>query len=173
MARLALPAMVSFNTQPPEGGCCQVRRSLIKQRFQHTAARRRLACCIIIHLYTDVSTHSRPKAAVRLAAVAVTPCEFQHTAARRRLTYIVPLHIIARVSTHSRPKAAAALTPIDNFLVRFQHTAARRRLNSIVARTPCGTCFNTQPPEGGWRWGVRFTTSSPSFNTQPPEGGWS
>ena len=42
VARLALPAMVGFNTQPPEGGCFH-----------------RAGC----KLSTKVSTHSRPKAA--------------------------------------------------------------------------------------------------------------
>ena len=34
------------------------------------------------------------------------------------------------------------------------------------------TRFNTQPPEGGWFWIVRILISNYSFNTQPPEGGW-
>ena len=36
-------------------------------------------------------------------------------------------------------------------VVRFQHTAARRRLGvrSLSSRKTI-TCFNTQPPEGGW-----------------------
>ena len=35
----------SFNTQPPEGGwCCNRQLFEIQPRFQHTAARRRLAC---------------------------------------------------------------------------------------------------------------------------------
>ena len=33
-------------------------------------------------------------------------------------------------------------------------------------------CFNTQPPEGGWRFNVSDTSQVYSFNTQPPEGGW-
>ncbi|EIG30424.1 hypothetical protein HMPREF1051_1274 [Neisseria sicca VK64] len=33
-------------------------------------------------------------------------------------------------------------------------------------------CFNTQPPEGGWRWYRETSGISRSFNTQPPEGGW-
>ena len=35
-------------------------------------------------------------------------------------------------------------------------------------------CFNTQPPEGGWRRiGWLSMCQRQSFNTQPPEGGWS
>ena len=77
---------------------------------------------------------------------------FQHTAARRRLG-LNPRqnHTDFLVSTHSRPKAAG--------LQRWAFQAAR-------------TCFNTQPPEGGW---VRFADRLAAigcFNTQPPEGGW-
>ena len=32
--------------------------------------------------------------------------------------------------------------------------------------------FNTQPPEGGWRYGGCRTRPTRGFNTQPPEGGW-
>ena len=55
---------------------------------------------------------------------------FQHTAARRRLAELTLFTgANAVVSTHSRPKAAGR-----------------------AARPPrCGrSCFNTQPPEGGW-----------------------
>ena len=34
------------------------------------------------------------------------------------------------------------------------------------------TCFNTQPPEGGWKNILCFVNHYYSFNTQPPEGGW-
>ena len=35
------------------------------------------------------------------------------------------------------------------------------------------TCFNTQPPEGGWLLLFRsFWLYKDCFNTQPPEGGW-
>ena len=56
---------------------------------------------------------------------------FQHTAARRRLDEM--LKRIAEntiVSTHSRPKAAGM---------------NRHKLDDLTA------CFNTQPPEGGWK----------------------
>ena len=56
---------------------------------------------------TDVSTHSRPKAAVIMAELYKVYDLFQHTAARRRL---------AALPKPSQP----------SFL--FQHTAARRRL---------------------------------------------
>ena len=66
--RLAL----SFNTQPPEGGClwlggCGERREL----FQHTAARRRLRAQPSSSILASVvSTHSRPKAAAPISGAA-------------------------------------------------------------------------------------------------------
>ena len=55
------------------------------------------------------------------------------------------------VSTHSRPKAAGL------------NATACNRLK---------ICFNTQPPEGGWRTRQLSSHAQNSFNTQPPEGGW-
>ena len=34
------------------------------------------------------------------------------------------------------------------------------------------TCFNTQPPEGGWKIVDMAVSEICCFNTQPPEGGW-
>ena len=77
----------SFNTQPPEGGWVSVSRCCCTNRvFQHTAARRRL---------------------VKVLAGLRGSSLFQHTAARRRL--VCCQYWICRsihVSTHSRPKAA-------------------------------------------------------------------
>ena len=122
-----------------------------------------------------VSTHSRPKAAGTIArctaaswtrfntqppeggwlnrgAQFFTFLTFQHTAARRRLglrsASTVPVTI---VSTHSRPKAAGVPDPF-----KWLKNA----------------CFNTQPPEGGWRQSCRHDKPQGGFNTQPPEGGW-
>ena len=80
--------------------------------FQHTAARRRLACRLSSSLDLPVSTHSRPKAAVAV---------FQVDVAR------------TGVSTHSRPKAAGCLPVPDARPTMFQHTAARRRLFNILS----------------------------------------
>ena len=33
-------------------------------------------------------------------------------------------------------------------------------------------CFNTQPPEGGWKEDLGVINEQNCFNTQPPEGGW-
>ena len=78
-----------------------------------------------------VSTHSRPKAAV-IVVIGVG----------RRIM----------VSTHSRPKAAESKKKNRRLKnPEFQHTAARRRLNNLFTITGETNCFNTQPPEGGWR----------------------
>ena len=100
---------------------------------------------------------------------------FQHTAARRRLALAEVCERVAQfVSTHSRPKAAGE--DDGNTLIFID------------------VCFNTQPPEGGWKKniirhaiGKVSTHSRPKaagplrlwragrgigFNTQPPEGGW-
>ena len=39
-------------------------------------------------------------------------------------------------------------------------------------RNGLATCFNTQPPEGGWVLQRDYVDDLESFNTQPPEGGW-
>ena len=123
-------------------------------RFQHTAARRRLdSDCVAGEIKQYVSTHSRPKAAgFKMSRFRISVSLFQHTAARRRLGGVVQLlHASSYVSTHSRPKAAGKLLR-----------------GCMVSRL----CFNTQPPEGGWRAPPNLPTHLLSFNTQPPEGGW-
>ena len=165
-----------FNTQPPEGGWAgKPHEYITDQRFQHTAARRRLAgyagsCGNLV----SVSTHSRPKAAgamtrwltaapafqhtaarrrlVRLSSAFNILCRFQHTAARRRLDTSESLLVrLLHVSTHSRPKAAG-----------FDDNEGLKYINR----------FNTQPPEGGWAINAPRLVLHGGFNTQPPEGGW-
>ena len=119
-----------------------------------------------------VSTRSRPKAAVG---------------------YFGGFKMIAYVSTRSRPKAAAKPHYSNTDEPAFQHAAARRRLAGNSCTFPAFSCFNTQPPEGGWSDSAGFgqhtrfqhaaarrrlywknTTKKEiaCFNTQPPEGGW-
>ena len=83
--------------------------------------------------------------------------------------------LLYHVSTHSRPKAAGTMFFELNLKSLFQHTAARRRLAEISDTSSSFLiCFNTQPPEGGWRAiGISEGQKPKSFNTQPPEGGWS
>ena len=100
----------------------------------------------------SVSTRSRPKAAG--AWVKLKFC-------------------LNGVSTRSRPKAAGStFASIRLASVLFQHAAARRRLGQYSLILSANACFNTQPPEGGWKVCYTFFFENECFNTQPPEGGW-
>ena len=57
-------------------------------------------------------------------------------------------------------------------VIPFQHTAARRRLGVKPACSCTANSFNTQPPEGGWNQSRVCHSKLFGFNTQPPEGGW-
>ena len=79
---------------------------------------------------TQVSTHSRPKA----AAIAFdSPCMnpvFQHTAARRRLLHHLPkAQTVSRFNTQPPEGGCGADTYDVEVYAGFQHTAARRRLH--------------------------------------------
>ena len=78
--------VVSTHSRPKAAGH-RVAKTTGRLRFQHTAARRRLAC--------------NPK-------TSTSSSRFQHTAARRRLTGDSGGKTGKPVSTHSRPKAAGA-----------------------------------------------------------------
>ena len=100
-------------------------------RFQHAAARRRLAQETFPDLLETL---------------------FQHAAARRRLELILLSGKTRRfVSTRSRPKAAGKF-PAYLFQCRAVSTRSRPKaagatlLNTIESDVG----FNTQPPEGGW-----------------------
>ena len=188
-----------FNTQPPEGGwfinCVHMNQSI---RFQHTAARRRLGPSgSKVPEYVAVSTHSRPKAAgfsghfsqTFISCFNTQPPEggwssslasswaalpFQHTAARRRLGKIsVTLNLFMTFQhTAARRRLVNWCRFELQFMGRFQHTAARRRLGNLAIAIISTSCFNTQPPEGGWGGGGGGSHGGGGFNTQPPEGGW-
>ena len=124
------------------------------RRFQHTAARRRLAQQIPLNVSIASSFNTQPPEGgwFSLRPLALLPTWFQHTAARRRLAYQTGKAVREeKVSTHSRPKAAGKTT--------------RRKLASSNG-------FNTQPPEGGWAKNRQSGRKRRCFNTQPPEGGW-
>ena len=63
----------------------------------------------------------------------------------------------------------------------WENITNRRRNLLALARGGCqiivvfqsgGSCFNTQPPEGGWVYQPVNVAIYLCFNTQPPEGGW-
>ena len=122
-------------------------------RFQHTAARRRLAGQDFDNSRYECFNTQPPEGGwfnskskpFKTNCFNTQPPEggwqgrlvinafytlFQHTAARRRLVWLVFAKAFkGTVSTHSRPKAAGAheIGSLAN-LSLFQHTAARRRL---------------------------------------------
>ena len=121
-----------FNTQPPEGGWANGVKSVYKlDKFQHTAARRRLARVGTKSVALRfVSTHSRPKAAgfQRRIQPEPSPCFNTQPPEGGWLQNVVAGKSPTWVSTHSRPKAAGSRYPVSLRLEQFQHTAARRRL---------------------------------------------
>ena len=143
-----------FNTQPPEGGWSKQQASEPKsKRFQHTAARRRLAGSkITLKLGYKVSTHSRPKAAGH---------NFGAKTSRS-------------VSFNTQP-------PEGGWKNSFLFMSTSQGFNTqppeggwqfIAGGNAATDCFNTQPPEGGWTPSRAHRLGKFSFNTQPPEGGW-
>ena len=125
----------------------------LASKFQHTAARRRLADFPGSYLFSKWFQHTAARRRLDASIMFLhREVEFQHTAARRRLAPDTEkVEIILKVSTHSRPKAAGCPTYDNPY-----HSC----------------CFNTQPPEGGWYTHRLPTGFHRCFNTQPPEGGW-
>ena len=78
---------ISFNTQPPEGGCLDIFPcEWVFKKFQHTAARRRLPNIGGRVLSVDGFNTQPPEGGCRiLSGILPTIKTFQHTAARRRL----------------------------------------------------------------------------------------
>ena len=147
--------ILSFNTQPPEGGC-----------FMH----------LTIHPgIIRVSTHSRPKAAAR-SALHCLRCNMVSTHSRPKaaaVTFRQLLPSLPRFNTQPPEGGCCSSIFKHSSSVKFQHTAARRRLHfANVSDVLVGRSFNTQPPEGGC---IHLVCSNcghvRSFNTQPPEGG--
>ena len=85
----------SFNTQPPEGGCC---------------------CFWICGISYGVSTHSRPKAAERRTLRKRAKAMFQHTAARRRLVDDYNADFTSALFQHT---AARRRLIVMCFIIRF------------------------------------------------------
>ena len=112
LAQFHLDRYPCFNTQPPEGGCRRLVRPLIKHQ---------------------VSTHSRPKAAVSQSFFVFLKKWFQHTAARRRLPVFVfhKFRFFRFQHTAARRRLKVTLLVILPEQM-FQHTAARRRLSTIA-----------------------------------------
>ena len=105
-------AITCFNTQPPEGGCPRFKRILNVNGQVSTHSRPKAAASNLSMVGDDYNKFQHTAARRRLlheSLLSTTKqARFQHTAARRRLRDN-PLFKNApiKVSTHSRPKAAA------------------------------------------------------------------
>ena len=133
------PVPIGFNTQPPEGGwSCQFLLLPTLAKFQHTAARRRLAKLFLRN---------------RLFFI-----QFQHTAARRRLgdgIGVFRIHFeFQHTAARRRLVSAKTLTAIQQ---QFQHTAARRRLDDSTEEklVLCSVSTHSRPKAAGC-WSYRF-----------------
>ena len=164
-----------FNTQPPEGGWIDFFFSPTRCVWVSTHSRPKAAGIDFKPSLRTmmVSTHSRPKA----AGPTVTSRYHRKLVSTHSRPKAAGLHTLAvrneeGVSTHSRPKAAGHTHLERKAVGMFQHTAARRRLDIRILNVKPWVCFNTQPPEGGWKSSTPLTILIPGFNTQPPEGGW-
>ena len=101
-------------------------------KFQHTAARRRLAASRQRNAKTGGFNTQPPEGGWDCRShYGYRAVRFQHTAARRRLANTLSLHIIAAPSFNTQPPEGGW---IDNAIA----------ITDLV-------CFNTQPPEGGWQ----------------------
>ena len=146
---------IGFNTQPPEGGWRKCGHTMNGWfRFQHTAARRRLAKLRRLDCQTlQVSTHSRPKAAgLVLASFALQKWVSTHSRpkAAGSTQYTAPSQN-PNVSTHSRPKAAGTAQVqkrTEKIVSTHSRPKAAGSFGWILLIVYLG--FNTQPPEGGW-----------------------
>ena len=108
----------------------------------------------ITHITTQVSTHSRPKAAGPVIGVGgdLQGIGFNTQPPEGGWSRNVAKAELIQVSTHSRPKAAG---PASNCAFQARHVSTHSRPKA--AGNPQTHArfrrfrFNTQPPEGGWR----------------------
>ena len=124
-----------FNTQPPEGGWpCSSNVSSFGRGFNTQPPEGGWLRGLIEH-----HTH----------------LGFQHAAARRRLAKFTTFRNgPATVSTRSRPKAAGTKRQASKALKSDVSTRSRPKAAGCKAilTSPVLSSFNTQPPEGGWRY---------------------
>ena len=143
---------VSTHSRPKAAGPKAKVAALKVSKFQHTAARRRLAAAAArawhnvrfntqppeggwgfigssYTVYVVVSTHSRPKAAGKSCTCPSATHHRFNTQPPEGGWFCLPsASNFSLVSTHSRPKAAGFHAVCVKIRRRFQHTAARRRL---------------------------------------------
>ena len=147
--------IISFNTQPPEGGWGSVLSA-------HVSA-------------VSVSTHSHPKVAGDTVDTFGGGSLFQHTATRRWLAggFRPAAPCTGRFNTQP-PEGGWAIFGAARAAERvFQHTATRRWLvlRRVGLRVALRVSTHSHPKVAG-RHDCRHQLLAERFNTQPPEGGW-
>ena len=169
------PLLLSFNTQPPEGGCCPRPGGSERQGL--------------------VSTHSHPKVAAILGDLVIFIAVCFNTQPPEGGCFYGRQNIKNHTGFNTQPPeggcpqnlrldcrtggfntqppegGCSRLNTILTVSRPFQHTATRRWLLMRLATAGKFIGFNTQPPEGGCISGCVFKRIYCSFNTQPPEGG--
>ena len=145
---------VGFNTQPPEGGC--LKRVYIKPPLDGFNTQPPEGGCPMIttYLLNVFSFNTQPPEGGCISLVVLIP-------------------LSPKVSTHSRPKAAAS-DRIRRLAIAcsFQHTAARRRLRTIKFNVYHNHLVSTHSrPNAAAPNTMNIELAIYSFNTQPPEGG--
>ena len=171
---IAFRVGLSFNTQPPEGGCDFTIFSLSR---------------------CNVSTHSHPKVAANTnTKIKYSILMFQHTATRRWLqsNALTPDYIGEFQHTATRRWLQCAII-LSKEQASFNTQPPEGGCNGKHKTNEVKNGFNTQPPEGGCQGSLSMakvrivsTHSHPKvaawsryskrrsnicFNTQPPEGG--
>ena len=133
-----------FNTQPPEGGWASY--ALQDKRYL-------------------VSTHSRPKAAGRYGTSGrpnLLCFNTQPPEGGWGKTSLGVRRMI--VSTHSRPKAAGlAVDDLHRVFVVSTHSRPKAAGFDRAFGFGWYSCFNTQPPEGGWPTTLPRISKPPLF----------
>ena len=122
-----------FNTQPPEGGWNKVRTTFLRLESFNTQPPEG-------GWFAPVSPFS-PRSPL-----------FQHTAARRRLGEGIPSASNSGAFQHTAARRRLGLNPNRKQAVETVSTHSRPKAAGSCNRSDSGTisCFNTQPPEGGW-----------------------
>ena len=132
LANLIISGRICFNTQPPEGGWIRSSASSGVSACFNTQPPEGgwIRLCYLVWHKFRFNTQPPEGGWVTVGAKGNEQFMFQHTAARRRLAEGRLLRFqFVKVSTHSRPKAAGLYLHDSSFTF---------------------SCFNTQPPEGGW-----------------------
>ena len=142
-----------FNTQPPEGGW-EIFRFHLSFSNVSTHSRPKAAGfdAAELRLKQIVSTHSRPKAAGVWVGIGIVDLQVSTHSRPKAAGNTRRIKVIAKmVSTHSRPKAAGSFAHVVYRVKRVStHSRPKAAGTPSIDAANNTFCFNTQPPEGGW-----------------------